>query len=197
MHHPSSKELPNKRTRDSSHSLFSSDDEYGGGYDYSSPRWTRESSHERVDDGASCGHSENRDTNEGITLKRDDFKTWRFTDQLINSLYQKTSQHHRIPFFDVSDLHRLSSSARNFRAEEDFYLDDFLKLRWYKGNQKRDRNSLLAAWNAFVQNVENFGRETWIQKFEEVRVKFEKRTPTGARYRLYLFSREAFIPCFT
>ena len=67
----------------------------------------------------------------------------------------------------------MGASASNFRAEEDFYLDAFLKHRWYNGNQKRDKNSLLAAWNAFVQNVKNFGREGWLKKLEAVRLKFE------------------------
>ena len=49
---PSSMDVLSERTRDLRHSLFGSDDEYGGGYDYSSPRSIRASSHERVDDGA-------------------------------------------------------------------------------------------------------------------------------------------------
>ena len=53
---PLSKFLPNQRTRDLRHSLFSSDEEYGGGYYYSSPHPTRASLHERVDDGASRRH---------------------------------------------------------------------------------------------------------------------------------------------
>ena len=124
-------------------------------------------------------------------------KPWCLPEHLINSLSYETSQHHRIPLFDASELHGLSSSAKNFRAEEDFYLDAFLKHRWYNGNQKRDKASLLAAWNAFVQNVRNFGREGWLKKLESVRLKFEKRTPTGARYRLHRLSNEAGITCLT
>ena len=171
------KELPSERTRDLHQSMFGSDD----GYDYSSPRSTRASSHERVDDGASRHHSENRGTVEGNTSKRGDLKPWRLPEQLINIFSHATSQHHRISLFDASDLHGLSSSAKVLRAEEDFYLDAFFRHRWYNGNQKRDEASLLAAWNAFVQRVKNFGREGWLQKLKTVRVKFEKRTPTGAR----------------
>ena len=167
-----SRDIPNERTRYLSHSLLGSDDEF----DYSSPRSTRASSHERADDGASHHHSENRGTVEGSTSMRDELKPWRLPEKLINSLSHETSQHHRIPLFDVSELHGLSSSAKNFRAEQDLYLDAFLKHRWYNGNQKRDKTSLLAAWNAFFQNVKLFGREVWLEKLETVRVKLEKRS---------------------
>ena len=139
------------------HSLSGSDDEYSDEYDYSSPRSTRAPSHERVDDGASRRNTETRGTGKDTTSNRDELKPCRVPEQLINRLSHETSQHHRITFFDASELHGLSSSAKNFRAEEDFFLDAFLKHRWYNGNKKRDKASLLAAWNAFVQNVKNFG----------------------------------------
>ena len=50
------RDLPNGRTRDLHHSLFGSDDEF----DYSSPRSSRSSSYERIDDGASRRHLKNR-----------------------------------------------------------------------------------------------------------------------------------------
>ena len=124
-------------------------------------------------------------------------KPWRFAEQLINSLSHETSLHHRIPLFGASELHGLKSSAKNFRAEEDFYLDAFCKHRWYNGNQKRDKDLILAAWNAFVQNVKNFRREGCLHKLETLRIKFEKRTPTGARYRMHRLSNEAGIPCLS
>ena len=190
--------LPNERTRELVHSLFGSDDEDRGGEEYYSlPSPTRASSHERDDDGASRRHVDNRGTDRGTTTKREELKPWRLPERLINGLSHETSRHHRIPLFDATELHGLGASASNFRAEEDFYLDVFLRHRWYNGNQKRDKNSLLAAWNAFVQNVKNFGREGWLKKLEAVRLKFEKRTPTGARYRLHRLSSEAGIPCLT
>ena len=103
-----------------------------------------------------------RGTGEGTTSKRDALKPWRLPKQLINSLSHETSQHHRIPLYDASELHSLSSSAKIFRAEEDLNLDVFFKHYWYNGYQKRDKACLLAAWNAFVQNVKNFGRERWL-----------------------------------
>ena len=102
------------------HSLFGSDDEYGDGYDYASPRSTRAPSHERVDDGAIRLHTGARGTGKDTTSKRDEIKPWLLPEQLINILSHETSQHHRIPLFDASELHGLSSSAKNFRAEKDF-----------------------------------------------------------------------------
>ena len=138
--------LPNERTRDLHHSLFGSDDDDQGGEEfYSSPPPARASSHERDDDGASRRQSGSRGTDKGTTVKRDELKPWRLPEQLINSLSHETGQHHRIPLFDATELHGLSSSAESFRAEEDFYLDVFLRHRWYNSNQKRDKASLLVA----------------------------------------------------
>ena len=99
-----------------------------------------------------------------------------------------TNEHHRILLFDAGNLHGLDISADNFRAQEDFYLDVFLKHRWYSGNHKRDKNSILQAWNAFVQNVQNVGRDAWLRKLNTIRVRFESRTPNGVKYRLPVVS---------
>ncbi|CAI5736122.1 unnamed protein product [Hyaloperonospora brassicae] len=166
--------LPNERTRELQHSMFGSDDESDDEYVCSSPQSARAPSHERPDDGASHRHTDKRGTDKGTTVKRDELKPWRFPERLMNGFSHETRQHHRIPLFDATELHGLNPSASNFRAEEEFYLDVFLRHRWHNGNQKRDKNSLLAAWNAFVQNVKNFGREGWLKKLEAVRLKFEK-----------------------
>ena len=105
------------------------DEEYGDEYDYSSPRSTRTPSHERFDDGASRRHTDNRGTGRCTTSKRDELKPWRLPARL-NSLSHETSQHHPIPLFDAIELHGLGSSAKNFRAEKEFYLDVFLRHRW-------------------------------------------------------------------
>ena len=73
-------------------------------------------------------------------------------------------------------MHGLDISASSFRAEEDFYLDAFLKHSWYSGNTKRDKNSFLQAWNAFVLNVQQGGREAWLKNLNTDRVRSEKRT---------------------
>ena len=55
----------------------------------------------------------------------------------------------------------------------------------------------MQAWNAFVRNVEDIGRDAWLQKLDTARIKFENRTPSGARFKLHRLSREAGIPCLT
>ena len=78
-------------------------------------------------------------------------------------------------------MHGLDISASNFRADEDFYLDAFLKHRWYSGNIRQDKSSLLQVWNDFILNVQHIGREAWLQILDTARVSFEKRTLTGAK----------------
>ena len=126
-----------------------------------------------------------------------EYKPWVLPERLVNDLSVETSLHHRISLFDARLLHGLDISANNFRAEEDFYLDAFLKHRWYSGNTKRDKSSLLQAWNSFILNVQHIGREAWLRKLDTARVRFEKRTLTGAKVRLHKLSREAGIPCLT
>ena len=187
-----SRDLPNERTRDLHHSLFGSDDEY----DYSSPRSARDSSRERVDDVASRHHIENCGTGKGTTLKRNELKPWRLPEQLINSSSHETSQHHRIPLFDASELHILRFSVKNFRAEEDFYLDAFFKHRGTTVTKSVTRSRF---WRRdFVRpKRQEFWARSVASKLHTVSVKFEKRTPTGARYRMHRLSRAAGIPCFT
>ena len=55
----------------------------------------------------------------------------------------------------------------------------------------------MQAWNAFIRNVKDIGREAWLRKLDASRVRFEKRTPTGAKYRLHRLAREAGLPCLT
>uniref|UniRef100_A0AAV1V229 Uncharacterized protein n=1 Tax=Peronospora matthiolae TaxID=2874970 RepID=A0AAV1V229_9STRA len=65
------------------------------------------------------------------------------------------------------------------------------------GNHKRDGPSLLQAWNAYIHNIEDVGREVWNDKLIKARDKFEKRTPTGARYKLHRLSRTSEFPCLS
>ena len=124
-------------------------------------------------------------------------KPWVLPERLVNDLLGETSLHHLITLFDVRLLQGLDISASNCRAIEYFYLDAFLKHRWYSGNTKRDKSSLLQAWNAFMLNVQHIGREAWVQSLDTARVRFENRTLTGAKVRLHKLSREAGIPCLT
>ena len=65
-------------------------------------------------------------------------KPWIWPERPVNDLSGETSTQHRIPLFDARLLHDLDISASNFRAEEDFFLNDFLNHRWYSGYTKRD-----------------------------------------------------------
>ena len=82
--------------------------------------------------------------------------------------------------FIATKLHGLDPSAKNFRADEDFNLDSFLKHRLYNGNNKRDEVLLMQAWNVSIRNVKEIGSEAWLHKINAARVKFKKRPPTGA-----------------
>ena len=84
-----------------------------------------------------------------------------------------TSLPYQIPF-DERRLHGLDISASNFRAEEDFYRDDFLNHRWYSGNTKQEKSLLLQVWNVSILNVQNIGREASLLKLNTARVRFEK-----------------------
>uniref|UniRef100_A0AAV1VK48 Uncharacterized protein n=1 Tax=Peronospora matthiolae TaxID=2874970 RepID=A0AAV1VK48_9STRA len=104
---------------------------------------------------------------------------------------------YRAQLFDSSRIHHLNPSAKNYRAENDFFIDAFFKHRWYSGNHKRDGPLLLQAWNAYIHNLEDVGRDAWNDKLIKARDKYEKRTPTGARYKLYRLSREKGLPCLS
>ena len=46
-------------------------------------------------------------------------------------------------------------------------------------------------------NVKRIGIDAWLQKLDTLRVKFEKRSPSGVRFKLHRLSREAGIPCLS
>ena len=79
----------------------------------------------------------------------------------------------RIRLFDSSKIHKLDSSASDFRTEHEFYIDVFFKHRWYSGNHKRDGPSLIQAWKAFIHNVGEIGRDAWLDKLLLARKRFE------------------------
>uniref|UniRef100_A0AAV1TRM7 Uncharacterized protein n=1 Tax=Peronospora matthiolae TaxID=2874970 RepID=A0AAV1TRM7_9STRA len=116
---------------------------------------------------------------------------------VMDHLSATTSDRYRARLFDSSRIHHLDPSAKNYRAENDFFIDAFFKHRWYSVNHKRDGPSLLQAWNAYIHNLEDVGRDVWNDKLIKARDKFEKRTPTGARYKLHRLSREKGLPCLS
>uniref|UniRef100_A0AAV1UQA6 Uncharacterized protein n=1 Tax=Peronospora matthiolae TaxID=2874970 RepID=A0AAV1UQA6_9STRA len=117
-------------------------------------------------------------------------KAWMPPKSVMDHLSATTSDRYRTRLFDSSRIHHLDPSAKNYRAEHEFFIDAFFRHRWYSGNHKRDGPSLLQAWNAYIHNLEDVGRDAWNDKLIKARDKFEKRTPTGARYNLHRLSKE-------
>uniref|UniRef100_A0AAV1TYF3 Uncharacterized protein n=1 Tax=Peronospora matthiolae TaxID=2874970 RepID=A0AAV1TYF3_9STRA len=124
-------------------------------------------------------------------------KAWMPPKSVMDHLSATTSDRYRTRLFDSSRIHHLDPSAKDYRAEHEFFIDAFFRHRWYSGNHKRDGPSLLRAWNAYIHNLEDVGRDAWNDKLIKARDKFEKRTPTGARYKLHRLSREKGLPCLS
>uniref|UniRef100_A0AAV1TXR3 Uncharacterized protein n=1 Tax=Peronospora matthiolae TaxID=2874970 RepID=A0AAV1TXR3_9STRA len=124
-------------------------------------------------------------------------KAWMPPKSVMDHLSATTSDRYRTRLFDSSGIHHLDPSAKDYRAEHEFFIDAFFRHRWYSGNHKRDGPSLLQAWNAYIHNLEDVGRDAWNDKLIKARDKFEKRTPTGARYKLHRLSREKGLPCLS
>uniref|UniRef100_A0AAV1U167 Uncharacterized protein n=1 Tax=Peronospora matthiolae TaxID=2874970 RepID=A0AAV1U167_9STRA len=124
-------------------------------------------------------------------------KAWMPPKSVMDHLSATTSDRYRTRLFDSSRIHHLDPSAKDYRAEHEFFIDAFFRHRWYSGNHKRDGPSLLQAWNAYIHNLEDVGRDAWNDKLIKARDKFEKRTPTGARYKLHRLSREKGLPCLS
>uniref|UniRef100_A0AAV1UNR6 Uncharacterized protein n=1 Tax=Peronospora matthiolae TaxID=2874970 RepID=A0AAV1UNR6_9STRA len=122
-------------------------------------------------------------------------KAWMPPKSVMDHLSATTSDRYRTRLFDSSRIHHLDPSAKNYRAENEFFIDAFFRHRWYSGNHKRDGPSLLQAWNAYIHNLEDVGRDVWNDKLIKARDKFEKRTPTGARYKLHRLSKEGGLIC--
>uniref|UniRef100_A0AAV1TP81 Uncharacterized protein n=1 Tax=Peronospora matthiolae TaxID=2874970 RepID=A0AAV1TP81_9STRA len=127
-------------------------------------------------------------------------KAWMPPKSVMDHLSATTSDRYRTRLFDSSRIHHLDPCAKNYRAENEFFIDAFFKHRWYSGNHKRDKRdgpSLLQTWNDYIHNLEDVGRDVWNDKLIKARDKFEKRTSTGARYKLHRLSREKGLPCLS
>ena len=116
---------------------------------------------------------------------------------LLNRLPGKTNERFPVPLFDASKLHSLDASAINVRTENDRYIDVFLDHRWYGPHKKREADAFVQSWDAFITNVLNVGMEAWFQKLYASRNRFEKRSVSGAYYRLHRISREAGLLCLS
>uniref|UniRef100_A0AAV1UN99 Uncharacterized protein n=1 Tax=Peronospora matthiolae TaxID=2874970 RepID=A0AAV1UN99_9STRA len=179
---------PAKRGMDDAtrRSIFGSSDES----DEPSPKRRRSRSQ---DSGANSG--EERDRN--VLRLAPEKKAWMPPKSVMDHLSATTSDRYRPRLFDSSRIHHLDPSAKYDRIENEFFIDAFFKHRWYSGNHKRDDPSLLQAWNGYIHNLEDVGRDAWNDKLIKARDKFEKRTPTGARYKLHRLSREKGLPCLS
>ena len=109
----------------------------------------------------------------------------------------KTGERSVNPLFDASRIHRLDANARGYHDEQKVFIDAFFKHRWYSGKRNKDLISLFQAWDAFIQNVMNVGRDQWFDRLRSTRDRFELRFPSGARYKLHRLSREAGLPCLS
>ena len=86
---------------------------------------------------------------------------------------------------------------KDYRTEHEYRIDIFFRHRWYHGNRNLDEVLLELAWNYFIGNIENDGREAWLDKLIASRNRFEQKSPTGARFKLHRLSREAGLPCLS
>uniref|UniRef100_A0AAV1UAR7 Uncharacterized protein n=1 Tax=Peronospora matthiolae TaxID=2874970 RepID=A0AAV1UAR7_9STRA len=100
-------------------------------------------------------------------------KAWPPPKSVMDRLSATTSDRYRTRLFDSSRIHHLDPSAKKHRAENEFFIDAFIRHRWYSGNHKHDSPSLLQAWNAHIYNLENVGRDAWNDKLIKARDKFE------------------------
>uniref|UniRef100_A0AAV1T981 Uncharacterized protein n=1 Tax=Peronospora matthiolae TaxID=2874970 RepID=A0AAV1T981_9STRA len=109
----------------------------------------------------------------------------------LNRLASTTTERDRIPLFDCRKICPPDSSTEIIRAEEEFFTDAFFKQRWYNGSRVRDGKALVQGWNALIHNIECIGREAWLAKLDAAHIRFEKRDPVGARYKLHRLLKEA------
>uniref|UniRef100_A0AAV1TWT3 Uncharacterized protein n=1 Tax=Peronospora matthiolae TaxID=2874970 RepID=A0AAV1TWT3_9STRA len=102
-------------------------------------------------------------------------KAWLSPKSVMDRLSATTSDRYQTRLFDSSKIHHLDPSAKNHRAEHELFIDAFFKHRWYNGIHKRDGPPLLQAWNAYIHNLEDVGRDVWTDKLIKARDKFEKK----------------------
>uniref|UniRef100_A0AAV1TRN0 Uncharacterized protein n=1 Tax=Peronospora matthiolae TaxID=2874970 RepID=A0AAV1TRN0_9STRA len=104
-------------------------------------------------------------------------KAWMPPKSVMDRLSATISDRYRTRLLDSSRIHHLDPGAKTYRAENGFFIDAFFRHRWYSGNHKRDGPSLLQAWNAYIHNLEDVGRDAWNDKLVKAREKFDKAIP--------------------
>uniref|UniRef100_A0AAV1UBR8 Uncharacterized protein n=1 Tax=Peronospora matthiolae TaxID=2874970 RepID=A0AAV1UBR8_9STRA len=122
---------------------------------------------------------------------------WMPSTREFDRLAGMNTDRDRILLFDCRKICPPDTSTETIRAEEEFFTDAFFKHRWYYGSRVRDDKTLVQGWNAFIHSIECIGCEAWLGKPDAARIRFEKRNPVGACYKLHLLSREAGLPCLS
>uniref|UniRef100_A0AAV1TNS4 Protein yippee-like n=1 Tax=Peronospora matthiolae TaxID=2874970 RepID=A0AAV1TNS4_9STRA len=115
----------------------------------------------------------------------------------LDRLAGMTTEWDRISWFDCRKIFRPNSSTETIHAEEELFTDVFFKHQWYDGSRVRDGKALVQGWNALIHTIKCIGCEAWIGKLDAARIRFEKRNPVGARYKLHRRSRKAGLPCLS
>uniref|UniRef100_A0AAV1UU89 Uncharacterized protein n=1 Tax=Peronospora matthiolae TaxID=2874970 RepID=A0AAV1UU89_9STRA len=123
--------------------------------------------------------------------------SWMPSSRELDRLADMNTERDRIPLFDCKTICPPNSSTETIRAEEEFFTDAFFKHRWYNGSRVRDGRALVQGWNALIHNIECIGREDRLAKLDAARIRYEKRNPVGAQFKLHRLSREAKLPCLS
>uniref|UniRef100_A0AAV1U8Z3 Uncharacterized protein n=1 Tax=Peronospora matthiolae TaxID=2874970 RepID=A0AAV1U8Z3_9STRA len=93
----------------------------------------------------SVGTSQEERDRSVLRLAPEKKKAWMPPKSVMDHLSATTSDRYRTRLFDSSRIHHLDPSTKNYRAENEFFIDAFVKHQWYSGNHKSDVPSLLQA----------------------------------------------------
>ena len=75
-------------------------------------------------------------------------KPWMLSKHLLDLCSGKTNEWFPVPLLDASKLYGLDASAKNFRTENDRYIDACLEHRWYDPHKRREADAFLQTWSA-------------------------------------------------